>query len=121
MSKGKSFNVKCYNVEFIDSFVSQYQLKLIETTSYPLGQFIKYNNFDVPLRTAKHWLEARDLDWFGNVTSDAKGCRVVAYFNDSRTSGSLVTMKNFHASSGIKVSYSTFTRWVKKYVAQVFI
>ena len=73
------------------------------------------------LRTSKRWLEARGVEWFGNVKSDVKGCYVVAYFNDSRTSGSLVTMKSFHTSSGSKISYATATRWIKNYVNQVLI
>ena len=123
MSKGKaSIDAKHhYNELFINSFASQYQFKLLEIPCYPLSRFIKHNNFNVPLRTAKDWLEARAINWFGHYQSDARGCYVVAYFNDSRTSGSLVTMRSFYASSDITVTYVTFTRWMKKYVAQVLI
>ena len=105
MSKDKVSNVKHhYDDVFINSFVSQYQLKLVESTYYSLSRFIKTSKSDVPLKTAKNWLERRGIDWHGNIKSDAKGCHVVAYFNDCRTSGSLVTMRSFHTNSGMRPS-----------------
>ena len=62
-----------YTEQFINEFIITYQNALKRRPKLALSKFMKTSSFnEVPLKSAKNWLQAKGIEWYGRSNLDEK-------------------------------------------------